>query len=106
MTGDPANLFIAPMLFIPFVENAFKHAESKKKENAISISVCIEKEACTFECENMYAAITEDSLINGGLGNDLIQKRLNLLYPGRHKLEMRKEKNIYKVKLQVYYDVH
>ena len=105
-TGDPAGHVIAPMLFIPFVENAFKHAESKKKENAISIRILIEKDACTFECENMYATLTEDGLGNGGLGNDLIQKRLNLLYPGRHKLEIKNENNIYKVKLQVYYHAH
>ena len=35
--GKPDNLVIAPMLFIPFIENAFKHAENKKIENAINI---------------------------------------------------------------------
>ena len=104
--GDPAGHDISPMLFIPFVENAFKHAESKKKENAINIKVCIKKDACSFECENIYSTVLENGFAEGGLGNDLIKRRLDLLYPGKHTLEIKNENGIYKVKLEVYYNVH
>jgi sensor histidine kinase YesM len=40
------------MLFIPFIENAFKHAGNKKIENAINIRFIIENKKITFECEN------------------------------------------------------
>ncbi len=36
VTGSPKNHTIAPMIFIPFIENAFKHATNKKLENAIT----------------------------------------------------------------------
>jgi two-component system, LytTR family, sensor kinase len=97
--GDVSLRMIAPMLFIPFIENAFKHAEqSKKKDDAINIRIKVEEKRIIFDCENYNEGRTtpDDS---GGLGNVMIRKRLALLYPGRHSLEMINENNIYKVKL-------
>ena len=106
VTGDPGNFTIAPMLFIPFAENAFKHAENKRKGNAITIRVVIEKDACIFNCENTYSPGTQNNLADGGLGNELIQKRLHLLYPGRHTLEIKNDNFVYKIKLVVYHHAH
>lgn len=97
--GDAGNLLIAPMLFIPFIENAFKHAENKKIENAINISVVIEKEMIVFNCENNYTTSTRSKPDQSGLGNELIQKRLLLLYPDKHTLKITDINNTYKVKL-------
>jgi two-component system, LytTR family, sensor kinase len=97
--GDASNLMIAPMLFIPFIENAFKHAENKMIENAINIAIIIEKDKITFDCENSYSSNTQTKLNHSGLGNELIQKRLILLYPNKHKLKVADENNTYKVKL-------
>ena len=99
--GDAKNLVIAPMLFIPFMENAFKHAENKKLENAINIKVVIEKELIIFDCENNFREDTQTKFDQSGLGNELIQKRLMLLYPDKHKLEVIKSNNTYKVKLTI-----
>jgi len=98
--GDPDEWMIEPMLFIPFLENAFKHAENKKVENAINIRFLITEEKIMFECENSFSgnARTEDA---GGLGNDLIRKRLSLLYPDRYILETTTTGKIYKAKLTV-----
>jgi two-component system, LytTR family, sensor kinase len=98
--GNPENLMIAPMLFIPFIENAFKHAENKKMDNAISIKFVIEKDKIIFECENKYAENSNaDNTDAGGLGNELIRKRLMLLYPGKHELKVTTENETYKAKL-------
>lgn len=106
LTGDTSNRSIAPMLFIPFVENAFKHGGHRKIDNAIVINLLIEQDGYTFECENLYTIGTGQTLADGGLGNELIQKRLRLLYPGRHILKISHESSLYKVKLVIYHHAH
>jgi len=99
VTGSPDDLRIAPMLFIPFIENAFKHTENKNVENAITIKMNITKEKIAFNCENK---INEDNINmpdEGGLGNELIQKRLMLLYPNRHVLKITIANKMYTVEL-------
>ena len=96
--GPPGSWLIAPMFFIPFIENAFKYADNKKTA-AICIALRIERKTLHFTCENSYIDRQERDAEQGGLGNDLIKKRLNLLYPGRYTLEITDEKNIYKAKL-------
>jgi LytS/YehU family sensor histidine kinase len=97
--SDSNNMMIAPMLFIPFIENAFKHTENKKVENAINIKLTIVKELIIFECENKYSEYNHNKLEQSGLGNELIQKRLNLLYPDKHTLDVSDKNGTYKVKL-------
>jgi len=97
--GSAGNLLIEPMLFIPFIENAFKHAENKKVENAIKISFVIEKDKIKFECENAYSANTQLKPEHSGLGNELIQRRLALLYANKHTFEVVNKDGFYKVNL-------
>jgi LytS/YehU family sensor histidine kinase len=87
------------MLFIPFIENAFKHAE-KKAENAIKVRFIFDEDKLIFVCENKYGSHRDR---NGGLGNSLIRRRLSLLYPGRHQLDITAENNIYKAILTLTY---
>ncbi len=100
--GDSANLMIAPMLFIPFIENAFKHTENKKLDNAINIKIFITKEKIIFDCENKFSEDLQKKSDQSGLGNELIEKRLMLLYPNKHSLEVSALKKTYKVKLTIF----
>lgn len=100
--GDPTNVMIPPMLLISFIENAFKHAENKKEKNAINIHLDIEKEKLRFECENAYNQNRTITPEQGGLGSDLIKKRLALLYPGKHALKITNNNGMYKVALSLY----
>lgn len=102
--GNPSNAVIAPMLFIPFIENAFKHAEDKKMENGLNIKVSIESDSIIFDCENNYSVNEKTKLDQSGLGNELIQKRLTLLYPDKHALEVSDKNGTYKVKLTLFKD--
>lgn len=97
--GNSSKLLIEPMLFIPFIENAFKHTENKSLENAITIKITIHKEMIIFECDNKFTVNAQKNREQNGLGNGLIEKRLHLLYPNNHTLEITTENNIYKVKL-------
>jgi two-component system, LytTR family, sensor kinase len=101
VSGDAGGFLTEPMLYIPFIENAFKHAENKKQEHAIRIRFSIEKEKIGFSCENHYTLPEQPSADPGGLGNELIRKRLGLLYPGKHTLDIVRANGIYKVALIV-----
>jgi len=97
--GEPGRWMIEPMLFLPFIENAFKHGE-KKAENAIRIRFQLDDAAIRFHCENRYVRKPAGSTNpNSGLGDSLIRKRLLLLYPGRHTLEVQAGSETYKTTL-------
>jgi len=104
--GDAGNTMMEPMLFIPFIENAFKHAESKKAENAITIKFAIENGKVVFTCQNSYSAAITVNPGYRGLGNELIKKRLQLLYPGKHTLQVTDENKVYTISLVLLTDGH
>ena len=99
--GDPNRRMIASMLFIPFIENAFKYAENKKADEAISIHLEITPGTFRFQCRNIVATNAQSAPETGGLGNELIRKRLDLLYPGKHSLQAGKNGNAYLVNLEI-----
>lgn len=101
ITGNAGSKQIAPMIFIPFIENAFKHTNNKKLENAISIEICVKAQKIQFRCQNKFDSKPPDQQPDSGLGNELIQKRLNLIYPEKHILEVDKTDDLYSVDLTI-----
>jgi len=101
VTGTIGSKMIAPMIFIPFIENAFKHVNNKKIKNAISIHIFIRAHNVQLICENKFDPKFSVKQTDSGLGNDLIQKRLNLIYSGKHTLEVLKKDDIYCVNLTI-----
>lgn len=101
VTGTPGNKTIAPMIFIPFIENAFKHSTNKKIDNAISVRIEINEFEIIFECENKFDPNRKLKQESNGLGNGLIKKRLELIYPESHLLELTSTTNLYSVKLTI-----
>lgn len=99
VSGDAGNAWIEPLLFIPFIENAFKYAVNKKAENAIIIHLNIAEDKITFECTNHYVNGLQVTPEHGGLGNELIVRRLDLLYGNRHTIEISDADQTYAVKL-------
>lgn len=99
--GNAANISIAPMVFIPFIENAFKHSTNKKIDNAITVQLFINNKDIVFVCENKFDSNRKIIQESNGLGNNLIQKRLHLIYPEQHTLELDKQINLYSVKLTI-----
>jgi two-component system LytT family sensor kinase len=100
--GDTGDLRIAPMLFIPFIENAFKHATNKKIRNAIEVRIIIKDDnSISFYCSNAFDAT--DTLLqpNSGLGLELIKSRLNLLYPTKYEMDINKSNSRFTVILTV-----
>jgi LytS/YehU family sensor histidine kinase len=83
--NDTTNVKIAPLLLIPFIENAFKYGVSPSKETEIKIKIHADYEAIELRISNTFIFNTNNSELKGvGLQN--VEKRLNLLYPKQHTL--------------------
>lgn len=101
VTGVMGNRMIAPMVFIPFIENAFKHTNNKKLENAITIQIFINNDNIRLVCANKFDPRPSARQPDSGLGNDLIRKRLELIYNGKHSLRVDKTNELYTIDLMI-----
>lgn len=104
--GDLVGLSIAPMTFLPFIENAFKHSTNKKIENAVVIKILVTGRSIFFNCKNHCAEVFQPDEYNGGLGMNLIRSRFDLLYKDRYSLEAAKTGDWYVVNLNIQPDDH
>ncbi|MDO9254663.1 MAG: histidine kinase [Bacteroidales bacterium] len=97
--GSMENRTIAPMLLIPFVENAFKHGE-KNHIPGIIINLNLESEKLIFTVENYTKANSHiPNEESGGFGLENIKRRLGLLYPDKHELKINKSEEKFKIEL-------
>ena len=90
------NVNMAPMMLIPFVENSFKHGAIVNGVLVINILIKKIDDTLLFEVEN---SIIEKSKSEGGIGLENIQKRLKMLYPNAHTLEINENDQRFKVSL-------
>lgn len=93
---------IAPMLFIPFIENALKHGHIEKiTDTFIHIKIYADSREIQFEIENSVPkqAINKDKV--GGIGIENVKKRLAILYPEKHQLSIDANNTSYKVSLNL-----
>lgn len=96
------SISIAPMLLIPFVENALKHSNIDDIENSfINIQINGNEREINFKIENSMPQkpIVKDEV--GGIGLENVKKRLAILYPEKHHLEMSETDTSFKVKLNL-----
>ncbi len=96
------NMNVPPLLFIPFIENAFKHGISYRGKSFIDIGMETEKNTISFRCANSIAPYRDENENNhSGIGLENVRKRLNLLFPGRHDLKINKTETAFEVKLLI-----
>ncbi len=96
------DLKIAPMLFIPFVENAFKHSRIEDLENGwININLTTGEHEVVFEVKNSLpkTVFTKDKV--GGIGLENVKRQLELLYPNRYDLRIEKKEDSFEVFLKI-----
>ncbi|UCJ08581.1 histidine kinase [Chitinophaga pendula] len=99
---DIGEQLIAPMLLIPFVENAFKHGIGMVTGPYIHIHMYTAAAALHFVVENNFLEVPGQSKDQvSGIGLTNVRSRLELLYPGRYRLHIRQEGNIFIVHLQL-----
>lgn len=102
VAGLEQDLFVAPLLFIPLVENVFKHGFGVHNPNPYAhFLLSIQGNEIFFEAENSYSDEAESSSADSGTGIENLKKRLTIIYPDNHLLEIKKEKNFYIIKLNI-----
>ena len=130
---DDCNYMVPPLLFIPFVENAFKHSSATGKWPVIEIEIKVDNGQLRFRCLNYYdsgrnpannirigskqntdSGVSDESQIadttssvmytknlNGGVGLENVKRRLELIYPGKHILQITKNTDTFIVDLSI-----
>jgi len=100
INGTAEGITIAPMLLIPFVENAFKHASRTVPSPGIMISIDILPLEIIFEVKNFIRKNQQAPKDQqGGIGLINIRRRLELLYPQKYSLDITTTEDLFVVKL-------
>lgn len=94
------DILVPPLLFLLFIENGFKHSNLDNPNQKLDISISVNSGELIFRCVN---SINEKRVTNDkkGIGTDLIRKRLELLYPKSHSLNINNDNNEYSVTLKI-----
>jgi len=105
-TSQTGDLGIAPFILMTFVENAFKHvSKHADRPNWIRIVVNLapDRRKLDFSVANStgHNAFT-DVVRYGGIGLKNVQRRLDLIYPGKHELDIQSNSNSFEIRLQLY----
>ncbi|AFK04699.1 putative signal transduction histidine kinase [Emticicia oligotrophica DSM 17448] len=103
IAGNPDEVQIVPLIFITFLENAFKHGVSNSSTNAyVNISINIEGQECIYSVENSkLPANLETTNEKSGIGLQNVSRRLDLSYPNKYDLEVNEDEKNYKIVLKL-----
>lgn len=94
---EDKHLKIAPLIFMAFVENAFKFStRDDNKINNIKIKLQLSGNRIIFECTNTYETAEQ---VPGGIGLNNVKRRLELLYKDKHILEIKHDENTWHISL-------
>ncbi len=97
--NENPNAVIAPMILITFVENALKYGVSSHTESDIYIAIKTDSNWLHFKAQNQV--VVRPTKEKSGFGIINCRKRLNLLYPDRHRLEIQEQQDLYLVTLTI-----
>ena len=97
--GDTAGKWITPLLLIAFIENAFKHGVNPEEQSPIHIALTVVADELTLYVCNNKVTRTQEEKSHVGIRNT--RNRLELLYPGRHTLNIVEANNTYQVTLKI-----
>lgn len=92
------DVMVVPLVFIPFVENAFKHGVAYDKPSVIEIDIEKKKERLIFHCRNTKNNVKHEF---GGVGLNNVTKRLELIYGNDYSLDIKDEDDTYDVTLNL-----
>jgi sensor histidine kinase YesM len=103
ISGEISDQQIAPLLLITFLENAFKHGAKGSSGNTfIKLDIKVEKNKLNFTLENNKGIIDKvNTGDHNGLGLENVKRQLELLYPGKHLLNIKDEQDRFVVALQL-----
>lgn len=97
---EDGSIMIEPMLFIPFVENSFKHCKIEDVVNGwVDLRIIVEDRQLECYIENSISPETYTKDVVGGIGLENARRRLELLYPDRHELTIEQSEKQFSVHL-------
>ena len=100
-----SSVMIAPLLFVPLIENAFKHgANISSGQPFINVELKQDKGELKFQCTNLRDKYEDDlksSAGVGGIGLENVRKRLDLIYPHRHSFKINDDGHEFIVDLSI-----
>lgn len=97
--GDLLSQKIAPLILMPFIENAFKHGISTEKDSFIDITLTVEQTTLHLMVKNTKFGYLYTPKESSQLGIDNTIKRLQMIYPGKYTLDIRDDETVYIVSL-------
>jgi two-component system sensor histidine kinase AlgZ len=98
--GNTEGVRIAPLIFITFLENAFKHGVNTNKPDAwVNISIHVDGKKCVYTVEN--SRITTNGTERSGIGLQNVKRRLELSYPALYELQVNVRHDRYSVQLNL-----
>lgn len=95
--------FIAPMLLITLIENAFKHGVSGSSQSYISIKISVTDDCLNCIVSNSYHPKNKSDKSGSGIGIANLKRQLDILYPNRHNFEIKQEEDIYTSHLTIFF---
>ena len=101
--GNPGQVLVVPLIFITFLENAFKHGVSNSSPGAwVNVSINIQGTNCVYTVEN--SKLPENGKVvseKSGIGLQNVRRRLDLSYPGQYRLSEQDLPDRYAIRLQL-----
>lgn len=105
--GNPSAYRVAPLIFLPFVENAFKHGHTEDWENSwVNVELELQNDWIIFKVENSKPHDLISSTPKSGIGLQNVQKRLELIYKNDYDLQFFDEEDTFLVVLKINYINH
>jgi LytS/YehU family sensor histidine kinase len=102
VTGNTENVWITPLIFITFLENAFKHGVNNSNPKAwVNIAIVLRDQECIYTVENSRTTEQKDGNEKSGIGLTNVKRRLELSYPGKYTLVTEDTRDKYVVKLNL-----
>ncbi|MBS1771769.1 MAG: histidine kinase [Bacteroidetes bacterium] len=103
ITGTPGEHTIAPLLLLPFVENAIKHGLEKQSKNTwVTVDINMKRDGLSFRCANSnFINSYNSNPDHGGIGLKNVKRRLELLYPDKYELDIINNNRQYLVELNL-----
>lgn len=99
--GEPDGKKIAPLLLLPFIENAFKYGVSTHLKSTIQIHLFFKEDQIVLQTKNSIFDQSNEHIISTGIGLANVERRLQLLYPNLHWLRIETIDDFYFIDLQI-----
>jgi len=101
VSGKIDTVQVPPLLLIPFIENAFKHGDFSAGGDGVTVVVRCTEQSLHFYCRNTKGRGEKDT--GGGIGLTNIKRRLQLLYHGKHTLDIEDNHNCFTINMDLQY---